>query len=80
MSLDIAHLQEQVIFTNQAHIQATPASEVLTKIGDSFQKLNPLNIIKGPRGGLWGTINTNASLCFTSYCLRIQPQINERIH
>ena len=56
MSLDIAHLQEQVTFTNQAHLQAAPALEVLTKIGDYFQKLNPLNIIKGPRGGLWGAL------------------------
>ena len=56
VSLDITHLQEQVTITSQADLQATPASEVLTKIEDSFQKLNPLSIIKGFGGGsLWGT-------------------------
>lgn len=56
VSLDTAHLQEQVTITSQAHLQATPASEVLTKMEDSFQKLNPLSVIKGFRGGsLWGT-------------------------
>lgn len=55
VSLDIAHLQEQVTITSQAHLQATPASEVLTKIEDSFQKHNPLNVIKGFGGGLRGT-------------------------
>lgn len=55
VSLDIAHLQEQVTITSQDHLQATPASEVLTKIEDSFQKHNPLNVIKGFGGGLRGT-------------------------
>ena len=55
MSLDTAHLQEQVTITSQAQLQADPALEVLTKSEDSFQKLNPLNVIKGFRGGLWGT-------------------------
>ena len=56
VSLDTAHLQEQVTITSQAHLQATPASEILTKMEDSFQKLNPLSVIKGFGGGsLWGT-------------------------
>ena len=55
VSLDVAHLQEQVTINSQAHLQATPASEVLTKIEESFQKHNPLNEIKGFGGGLQGT-------------------------